>query len=367
MVRIILITIIFFTCFCAGYAQKDSFYSSFAQSINIKYKLGFLIAHREAIVHLPKSHFQTIELSYDFHTLGNAGWQQTHKNPRFGVLVNATFNENREVLGNAFGLGASVLFPKKTWGKSNAWSVNNKVALGLGYITKTFDVENNPKNNAIGSHMNFLIVLGVELEYRLPDYHFSFGLDFTHYSNSGIKKPNLGLNIPSLRLGMGLMTKKSAYNESLLNFHRDDLQLLFTGIVTAKNNYDFQNRLFPVFALSAHLSKAQYNRFRYVYGIDLVFSEANRQFLASSADQSFLKTVQVGIYNGWELDLSKVIFSAGMGVYAYNPLNPHGWFFHRIGCRIDITRRVYFHGYVRSHWAKADFFESGIGYKIGLR
>jgi hypothetical protein len=350
-----------------SFGQSNDLLGSYAQSLDFKYKLGFLIAHREAMAHLPKSHFQSFELSYDFHTRGYAGWEQAHQNPKFGVMALAVLNDNKEVLGNAFGMAGTITLPKKSWGKSNSWSINNKIALGLGYVGRRFDFELNPKNVAIGTHLNLLIVLGTELRYTQPDYFFTLGLDFTHFSNGGTKKPNLGLNIPSLRVGFGWMTKKSMLNDELVEFDRNDLELLVTGIFSLKNNYDFQNQVFPAFGLTAHLSKAQGKKYRYLYGLDMSFSEANRQFLASAPDQSFLRTVQAGIFNAWELDVKRVVLSVGMGAYIYNPLNPHGWFFHRIGGRVFITERLYFHGYVRSHWAKADYFETGLGYKFEVR
>lgn len=361
--------LLIFMLLCVGQTIGQTFglLGDYAQSIDFKYKLGFLIAHREAMAHLPKSHFQTFELSYDFHSRGYKGWEQAHNSPKFGVLATATLNANKEVLGNAYGLAGTITLPKKTWGKSNAWSLNNKIALGLGYLTKRFDLVDNPKNVAIGSHINLLIILGTEIRYSQLDYFCTFGLDFTHFSNGGTKKPNLGLNIPSLRLGFGWMTKKALYNEEVRSFERNDLELLVTGVFSMKNNYEFQNQVFPVFGLSAHLTKAQGRKYRYVYGLDLLFSEANRQFLASSPEQSILQTIQVGVFNGWELDFKRFVLSLGMGAYVYNPLDPWGWFYHRIGGRMFITDRLYFLGYVRSHWAKADYFETGLGYKFTVR
>lgn len=350
-----------------SFGQNKDLLGSYAQSIDFKYKLGFLIAHREAMAHLPQSHFHSYELSYDFHSRGYKGWEQAHQNPKFGVMALAVLNDNKEVLGNAFGMAGTLTLPKKRWGKNAAWSLNNKIALGLGYVTKRFDLEGNPKNITIGTHLNLLIVLGTEIRYTKLNYFFTLGLDFTHFSNGGTVKPNLGINIPSVRIGAGFMTKKADFNEQKLDFERNDLELLVSGIFSLKNNYEFQNRVFPAFGITGHLSKKQGKKYRYLYGLDVSFSEANRQFLASSPDQTVMQTLQIGVFNAWELDVQRVVLSVGMGAYVYNPLDPHGWFYHRIGGRIFITERLYFLGYVRSHWAKADYFETGFGYKFVVR
>ena len=349
-----------------GHAQ-NSMFSSYARSIDAQYKLGFLIAHRESMAHLLTSHFHTYTLSYTFHTRGYQGWEQAYNNPKVGIFATTTQNANKDVLGDAYGIGATLTLPKRSWGKSDAWSWNNNISLGMGYLTKKFDLDENPKNVAIGTHFNALIILGTEIEFRQLNYTLNFGVDFTHYSNSGTVKPNLGLNIPSLRAGISWMTKKALYNEQVVDHLREDLTLNIIAIGGAKNNYEFHKNVFPAFGLNVHLSKAHFNRNRYTYGIDVLFSEANRQFLASSPNQSFRQTLQVGVYNAWEIEIWRAVLSVGMGAYFYNPLNPHGWFFHRIGARCSISNNWFLHGYARTHWAKADFFEAGLGYLISLR
>lgn len=351
----------------SGIAQTGYHWNTYAQSIEFKYKIGFLIAHRESMAHLPMSHFHSYELSYHFHSRGLEGWEQANNNPIFGVVGSIIWNDNREVLGNGYGIAGRITLPKKRWGKTLNWQWNNDMAFGLGYVERKFDLIDNPKNVAIGSHLNLLIILGTEIRYCHPNYFFSAGIDFTHFSNGGTIKPNLGLNIPSVKLGMGWITKQKLFEEQIRDYHRSDLDLLMTGIFSAKNNYEFQNRVFPVLGLSAHLSKSQGKRYRYNFGLDLIYSEANRHFLASTPNQSMLQTVQVGIYNAYELEINKLFFSMGMGAYVYNPMNPHGWFYHRIGGRIQFSEKWYWLGFVRSHWAKADFFETGIGYKISVR
>lgn len=319
------------------------------------------------MAHLPNSHFHSYEFTYNFSSRGYQAWEQANNHPQFGLTALMVLNQNRAVLGNAFGIAGRIGLPKLTFGKNLKWQLKNDISLGLGYLERKFHLLENPKNNAIGTHVNLLILLGSEVQYAYKNGVFNLGIDFTHFSNGGTVKPNLGLNIPSLRIGMAWHTKPMSFNLDQLDNKRDDLSLLLFGVLSAKNNYEFQNRLFPVLGSGAHMSKAMGKKYRYTYGIDVTFNEANRRFLASSADQTVLETLQLGVFNGWELDLNKFVFGIGMGVYAYSPFKPFGWFYHRIGGRYHFSKNWYFHGYVRSHWAKADFFESGFGYRIPVK
>jgi hypothetical protein len=347
--------------------QESSALKQYAQSVHFNYKVGFLLAHRESMAHLANSHFQSYELTYNFSSRGYQDWEQALNYPQFGITGLMVFNKNKMVLGNAFGIAGRIGLPKLTFGKNSKWKVKNDISLGLSYLERKFHVLENPKNIAIGTHINLLFLLGTEVQYTSEIGIFNLGIDFTHFSNGGTVKPNLGLNIPSVRIGMAWNTKVVDYNFDRLTYHRAHLSLLLFGALSAKNNYEFQNRLFPVFSSGVHMSRAMKKKYLYTYGIDITFNEANRHFLASSPDQTVISTFQVGVYNSWELDINKFAFGIGMGVYVYSPYKPFGVLYHRIGGRYHFSKNWYFHGYVRSHWAKADFFESGFGYKIPLK
>ena len=360
-------TLLFLLIFQQGLAQTIANLKDYAQSIDFKYKTGFLLAHRESMAHLPMSHFHSFEMTYNFESRGHRGWEQAHNNPKFGISALVMLNANQEVLGNSYGLSGRVTLPKRNWGRNKNWYWLNDMSFGLGYLERKFDLLENPKNVAIGSHVNLLIILGTEFQYRNENRYVSLGIDFTHFSNSGTIKPNLGLNIPSIRVGVGFMTKTQSFHDEIIPFDRADLELVIFGAASLKNNYEFQKQLFPVFGLSTHLTKAQGKRFRYAYGLDLTYNEANRNFITSPLNQSIWRTAQIGIYNGWELDINKCVFFVGMGAYLHNRVNPFGWFYHRFGGRYHFGKKWYWHGSVRSHWAKADFFETGLGYRISIR
>jgi hypothetical protein len=55
-------------------------------------------------------------------------------------------------------------------------------------------------------------------------------------------------------------------------------------------------------------------------------------------------------------------FILGMGVYLRDVYNPDGRLYHRIGMRYHATKHWSANLVLKSHWAKADYVEYGIGY-----
>src|SRR5690606_33030730 len=111
---------------------------------------------------LVKSHFYSGDIIYNFHTNGSKYWHKAYKQPTFGILGTFTYNGNREVIGQAIGVGAIVKLPFIV---KNKWSFNARMSGGFAYLTRKFDIDSNPKNNSIGTHFNLLVVLGMDIQY----------------------------------------------------------------------------------------------------------------------------------------------------------------------------------------------------------
>lgn len=334
---------------------------AYQHSIEIRPKAGFLIAHRDKMAHLVTSHFYSGELIYNFHTNGSKHWQSIYNYPTFGVLGTFTYNTNDAVVGQAMGAAGFVKLP---FVRTEKFLFNSRIATGFAYITRKFDQETNPKNNAIGSHLNLLIILGVDIQYLFKHGHISFGIDFTHYSNSGTLKPNLGLNIPNAFIGYGVFLNKVERKQVEAPPLNKKWGFIAQGLFSLNQNYEYDTKFFPFFGVSAHAFKRLNYKSGVTLGLDIMYNEANRNFVSSRPGQTPWQTIQAGVYSSYDLHVSRFTFFLGMGVYFLNQYNFNGWFYHKIGGRIDITDNLFFTGAVKSHWAKADYFEVGLGYRI---
>jgi hypothetical protein len=115
----------------------------------------------------------------------------------YGYTFNL-LNLGSEVAGYAIGAGG-VVMPQS--GKYNYWILG----MGIGYLTKRYDEFGNPRNPAIGSHMNGMMHLGYHLDagryLNEQGWKMYAEAGMVHFSNANWRQPNFGINIPYLSIG----------------------------------------------------------------------------------------------------------------------------------------------------------------------
>ena len=158
-----------------------------------KFKAGFLAAHRGMIGHLPTEHAFAGEISYLLQSKGQKDWHYNFRKPTYGFTAFFGSVGNRELLGHYFGSYAFMSFPLV---KQKFYTFSFKIGGGLGCGTKVYDPEDNVLSAAVSTHLNAMIVAGVESRFVFGNNSAILGLDMTHFSNGATKVPNLGLNLP---------------------------------------------------------------------------------------------------------------------------------------------------------------------------
>lgn len=343
------------------HAQHASF------GIEVKPKLGFLMAHRGVMGHLPREHAVGGELAWYFRPSGAKSWHTAYRKPLLGAALYASSVGNREVLGSFYGTYGFIEFPFVSGRRSE---FTGKLGAGLGYGTRVFDQQSNPKNVAMSTHVNALISLGLQYRYFWKDYHLLLGLDLTHFSNGSTKVPNLGINLPYASIGIGKVLHR-APSDSLAHWEKRRIAILpirkwefsAQGIVSVKEVYPTGRRKFPIYALSLRTER----RFSATSGIEIALDWMYKSSIEVYKLDFFptkkrIDYLQAGVYVGYVLPLDRLRFVLGMGAYVRDVYNPDDHFYHRIGMRYRATKHLDINLILKSHWAKADYVEYGIGY-----
>lgn len=316
------------------------------------------MAHRPVMNSLQQGHIWGFELNYKLKFIGTREWQKVYKYPSLSFAVQYLNLGYKEVLGHAIAVYPYLELPfinKKSYG------IDFKIGLGYGYITKKFDQESNPGNLAVGTHSNAIIQLGASFRKTFKRTSISFGLDFTHFSNASSELPNLGLNIPNIYFGVEqLLTDYSERIEPDVKKYKGiSFHAQATGFY--KERYPTGGKKFPVVTLSAFMN----NRFNYRsaidYGFDVMYNGANGN-PAFGDKHSFWETVQFGAFAQHNFIINELRILLGMGVYIKDDLKLNGLFYNKIGLRYYLKKHWYFNVQLKSHFAKADYIEFGIGY-----
>jgi hypothetical protein len=347
---------LFFSIF--SYSQKSE------TGIELKSKFGFLIAHRPIMNHLPVEHTKSIEINYYIQASGRKEWHQVYKLPRFGASFLATTTGNKIVLGNHFGAMAFIDFPLLNKLKNKIYW---KIACGIGYTNTIFNQETNPKNNAVSSIFNALINTSFLYQHRFKKSYLSFGVDLTHFSNGSVKLPNLGLNLPYLCFAYGrtISTKKEflASEISTTPYIKKPWTFSLIGITSFKDYYPIGRKRKNVLALTMFTQKIFRHRVGYEAGFDFIYKPTiidYKPVIYKSKESLF----QLGFYNAYVVSLDKLQLLIGMGTYIKDEYFPDSRLYHRVGLRYTASEKIIFNLSLKSHWAKADYIEYGIGIKL---
>lgn len=331
--------------------------------IQFKVKSGLLIAHRGTMGHLYKEDVLAGELSY-YKRITTKKWGQSYKYPFVGITVYGSNLGNKQILGSAFGSYGFIEFPFNL-GFKHVFTA--KLGTGLGFITKVYDPIKNPKNVAMSSYVNALICLGVQgRSYITPKDVITYGLDMTHLSNGATKVPNLGVNLPFISIGYSRVIESMKRDTST---QISPLKTPFfknwvfspVAIFSFKEMFPTGGKKYPVFALS----NVFYKQFRARVGMELALDLISKQALFAYRDyipKNQWRIFQIGTYVGYAIPLDKLRFVVGMGCYAKDRYDADDEFYHRVGMRYQAKNGLLLNLVLKSHWAKADYIEFGLGY-----
>lgn len=343
-------------CFSSAFGQTER-YAGFEG----RFKSGFLLGHRATMGHLAVEHAFAGEFSYVFRTNGSKIWHQSYKYPEFKISLFAGSVGNKEILGTYYGAYTAMLIPFVA--KQN-FRLNGSIGCGLGFGTKQYDEIKNPKNVAVSTPLNALIHLGLDARYYFKKNWISLGVDMTHFSNGAFKTPNLGLNLPYLSLAYGrYIRQKPERDQAKSDFITPQRKILFglTGILSAKEVFPTSGKKYPVYALSVHARTFLKPRVGWELAIDFISKQAIFAY-RPEIHKTQATIFQVGVYAGYLLPLDRFHFVLGMGYYVKDRFNPEDKFYHRVGFRYYLKNGINLNLVLKSHWAKADYVEWGVGY-----
>lgn len=339
-------------------------YLFFAQKRNIefqtRYKNGFMIAHRPIMSHLPKEHLTSFEFSILCKTNGSKDWHKALNYPTVGVSSLFTTGGNKEIVGNFCGTEAFLQFNPLNKEKSKIFI---KIASGLGYAFKVFNQETNPKNVVISSHWNALINFAAFYQYNFKQNNINIGLDMTHFSNGASKLPNLGINLCYFTLAYGRKIQEVPRIEKELQKVNSDWKYSAIAIMSQRGGAAGSNAKYGVYALSLTGQKAFSYGLGYETGIDLMYKtslERYKPVIPKTAES----IMQIGFYNGYFLSLKRMQIHLGMGVYLRDEYFADDRMYHRMGFIYTFDNGLLMNLTLKSHWAKADYVEYGIGYRF---
>lgn len=341
------------------------FLSSFVHSqdehwVEVRTKAGFLAAHRPIMGHLAKEHAFAGELSYMKQAKGSKPWHQTYKMPLYGGSLFFGSVGNTELLGHYLGAYGFISYP--LW-RLKAYTLSWKMGAGIGYGTRVYNQESNPLSVPISTHINAMVVLGSESRFLIKKRHeVVIGIDMTHFSNGATKVPNLGINLPYLSLGYGYRIGAKE-DTQVVDYptYKKAWEFGLIGVLSAKEVFPIGSGKYPIY--SGSLLARRY--FGPKAGAELSFDVISKQAIMAyhnDVPKTQADIIQMGIFLGYILPMDRFHLLFGMGAYVRDLFSPEDPVYHRVGMRYVFRNGINLNLVLKTHYARADYVEYGIGY-----
>ncbi len=332
---------------------------------------GSILRHNPDISHLITAHPAGMILSFNRKTFGERLWEQDFNYPDLGFSF-IYQDMNTETLGKNFGVYAHFNF---YFFKRN---LQLRIGQGLAYNTNPYDKETNFRGNAYGSHIlsSTNLILNYYKENLIENLGFKAGIAIVHYSNANVKSPNTSTNTFGLNAGFVYNLSDSYKEKSFIKTTREPFEpqgikanLIFRSGI---NESDVVNSgQFPFYIFSGYADK-RLGRFSAIHiGSDLFISNFLKELIRYQAIAFPEKNVdpsddfkRVGVFLGHELFISKLSLITQLGYYVYYPFDFEGRVYNRVGLKRYFNERWFAAITLKSHAAKAEALEFGIGIRL---
>ena len=341
---------------------------SYSQSnigIEAKFYYGSLLVHHYYMQHLAEQHFPMVEVGFMKQTTGKKMWECNRHLPVFGVkYIYGTLSSPRYL-----GSGQAILpYMSVSYIKRKKITVNCQYGWGLGYIQKPFERTTNYRNIAIGSHINAVANIANEIEYRVSDKtRLNLGVSLFHFSNGSFKVPNLGINLVCVTVGGKFFIKNPVYvkKDSTENIETKN-EFSISGAMAMKEIYPIGGSKYTVGIVSLGYWRNYSCKGKYGVSLDLFYDEGIKGYVMRDTIETNNSTslFQMGLIGGYEFRIGKIGLPYMIGIYLVDAYKGNGLFYNRIGGRYYINEHLIANITLKTHFAKADFFEYGLAYRF---
>lgn len=324
---------------------------------------GYLWPHRPSSWILVEGHAPAVEVFTERQVSGKQAWHTYYAMPFYGIGVLYGTMANPERIGTCVRIFPYTHLPVRNWKHGQ---LGFRLGWGVGYVAKPFNRRDNLKQIAIGSRINTAIQFMPEVRITLGGWRIHAGVGLDHWSNGSFKLPNLGLNYLSANLaasyGLGKPRAAQRTNATAIDTsrHREWSVVGAFGVNEAARPLSGQ---FAAFSVVAQHQWRITPKSLLMAGADLFNKGSLMTIRPELRGRERLELTQVAAHGGYALLFGQGELFFHMGAYVYTPAPDEAMVFHRLGVRYRTGRHLIWNVALKSHFAVADHWEFGVGYR----
>ncbi len=334
-------------------------YSVAPKAIGFHTNYGFILPHKLDFDALITGHVPSFEFNYRYNYSGVKEWEKFYRLPNAGVTAQY-FNFNNSKIGNAIGIAPYISFNLI---KKQRISFQYRVATGLGYVSRKFNLDNNRKNLVVSTNFNSYVSMLFQLHIKVAKrVELQTGFSMSHFSNSAFKIPNAGINIISASAGFSLDLGRLVLvnNYTFPIVEKKWRYLVWTGGFFKETN-PVNNKKFYAQTLSFNALKRISHKSSIGGGMDLMLDNTipqRNKFNLQAPSSPF----RAGFNFAYALHFGKFSIPIQQGIYFIDSFRGDGLFYTRVGWRYHVNKKLIVNLTLKTHFASADYLEAGFGY-----
>jgi hypothetical protein len=321
---------------------------------------GQIAPHNSQMLGLIKGHSYAMSCYVQWPTLGNKTWHYDYHYPSHRLDCFVLNTGNLEQLGYQTALTYQIVLPTSHRNKSG----NFNLGLGPGYASKKWDIETNRQGMVIGSHVNMALVMGFSIPIiRKEKWEMQLGLRITHLSNGAFTMPNAGTN----NVGISLTWQYQKSKPELKPPTQDSISRWQWGAMIGFGLKEIQPPLSKKYAVTSLETIGVFQRNRksaFLAQMDLMYNSSNQVIYDQNNEtkKTLSQSMQIGLALGYQLRFGKLGLFMQQGVYIRDTFGYDGKLYNRFGLRTHGGGPWFVQLGLKTHFAKADHGEIGVGY-----
>ncbi|MCB2409545.1 acyloxyacyl hydrolase [Hymenobacter lucidus] len=328
---------------------------------------SFIIAHTPSVKHLAVSHPTGLELNLQRQTNGLEPWHAWYKYPKVGLAL-VYYDYHNPILGKSY---AATVYINKQFYRTARQELNFRIGTGIGFFPTRFDPETNHRNNIVSSRLNATLQMRMEYDVAVaPQYGLLLGVGLNHYSNGATTKPNFGINLPTVFLGLNYHQQRPFRPLSTAPTARpDDVGRNFLDFSTSigfKQRNESDRRKYSVQSVSAVVGRRINRKSNLLLGAEGFYDRSLLVQLrdTSRSGEQLPDVKKAGVFVGHELLFGRLAFVSHLGFYVYNPYKSNKFYYERLGLKYHFTEQLWGAVDLKVHRGAADVVELKVGVKL---
>lgn len=327
---------------------------------------GLIINHTAPVSHLVASHPTGFELNVQRQTTGAASWHSWYKYPKVGLAL-VYYDYHNPILGKSY---AASVYLSKPISRTARHDLSFRLGTGLAYFPDHYDLYTNRKNTFMSSALNATLQMRLEYDVALNDHlGLLLALALNHYSNGGTAKPNFGINLPTVQVGLNYHQWRPVPVASQPSPMPADVGHNFLNISTSlgyKQRSGGDPKHYLVNSVTVAAGRRLNRKSNLLVGVEGFYDRSLLAVLRdSSRSQDHLPDVKkASAFVGHELLFGRLAMVTHLGLYLYNPYKSNPVYYERLGLKYQFTDLLFGAIDLKVHRATADVIEFKVGVKL---